>query len=363
VTLAGAVAEGTAERDLDEALAMVPQLAGDEAEGRALAAIVLAAARQADPRTVALMARFLPWWDYSWYDVKADTAARAADALAEVDPDGAAKLLDIALRHPYGDWELIAHALDHLIEYHHERGKLVSDVIEAMRESSIGNEQEKLSLFARAVAREFPALALEREQRLTERPEYRARVLIAVAATKTGDDREALLAAALDRAQEAEPAWRRLDALVEIGRQIAPALPAAARALSDKVVEEARKLEAAHLLAGYLAEAAAIRIQLGDHEEAIRWLEDACASLATTSGADGGDAMDVITHVLSDVPLPILERALPALLLAAQTADDIVLRRIKSLLPLVLRLQPGPRRSYLDECELAEAIVNRSFVP
>jgi hypothetical protein len=77
-TLTGAVIEGTASRDLDEAIAMLPQVAEDHAGGHALAAIVLAAAEQADPRTYELMTRFLAWNGRAWYDVKSNTAARAA---------------------------------------------------------------------------------------------------------------------------------------------------------------------------------------------------------------------------------------------------------------------------------------------
>jgi hypothetical protein len=360
--LAGALAEGTAERDVNGALAMVPQLGGDDAEGRALAAIVLAAARQADPRTVALMERFLQWNDDGWLDAKADTAARAAAALAPVDPTGAAQLIGIAVRHPYGDWKLIANALEHLLDIHHDGERLANDILNVVREQSIGDAQEQISLFARAVARSFPALALECEQHLYGRPDYRAPVLAAVSASEAGDDRDAHFRAAVSLAQEAQQSWR-LDALIEIAHELAPALPAEGRSLTEQAVKEARMLGEADLLATYLSRAAAVRIRLGDDREAVQWLEDACRALAATSGADAGLAMNVVMRVLSDAPPPILGRCLPALLEAAQATDDVVLRRIELLLPLVLQLRPTPLLSYLEELEIGEAAANAVFEP
>ncbi len=364
--LTGALAEGIAERDINEALDMVPSLAGDDAQGKALAAIVAAAARAGDTRTLPLMEDFRQWEDSAWYDVKADTAARAAAALATSDPPAAARLIEIAARdvgNAYGDWKPIADALECLLTVHDDGERLIDNVVDTLRDRSGSSEPEQLSLLARAIAHRSPARALAYEHDLDKQPAYYARVLGAVAATQTGERRDALLAEACEQSQDAEAEWQQLDLLVEIAEQIATVLPAQARALAEQIAEEARALGGSHLLATYLSQAAAIRIRLDDQEEAVQWLEDACAALASTSGGDGEDAMVVILRVLSDAPPPILERTLPALLEAAQTADDVILRQIESLLPLVLRVQPEPLPAYLDELQIAEESVNASFVP
>jgi hypothetical protein len=54
---------------------------------------------------------------------------------------------------------------------------------------------------------------------------------------------------------------------------------------------------------------------------------------------------------------------LPALLRGAQTADDVVLRQIGSLLPLVMRLDSGSLRPYLEALEVAETTANSCFLP
>ncbi|HEV3000939.1 MAG TPA: hypothetical protein VGW75_09405 [Solirubrobacteraceae bacterium] len=358
--LAGAATIATAERDVDAALALLPALAGDDAEGRALAAIVLAAAATGDARTVELAERFFGWRDNAWYDFKADTAARAAAALAATDRSAAEQLVELALTHPYGDWRHVAHATERILHVHPAPQRFAEHVLATATRSNI---DEHVALIAGAVARTCPELAVLCSAPLAASPEHRARVhgaLAAVAASE--EERERLLREALASADSATPAWRQLDARTVIAQLVGAADADRARALLDEIAAAIGRLDQAYVRAAHLADVAAVHAGLGDDDAAVGMLEKACAQLPASSGTDAAYALDTIRDVLAATPDGFVRRAMPELLRAVQVTDDVVLNRFGSFLALLVRAGDEPPAVYLDELLLADATAEAAFV-
>jgi hypothetical protein len=280
-----------------------------------------------------------------------------------VDSAQAGRLLELAARHPYGDWRLVIHALERVLATREEALDLAERMLEWIGEARIGDLDERFARADAAIAHRYPNLALEHAKLHVKDPHRLALVLAAVSISRSGQERSDLVSSAVDLARRSESAWRSLEATASIARLIVSELPIKAAELSDHVAGEAHLLDRSYLTAVALAGAADVRLALGDHDVAVKWLDEACRFLATSPGGDDAYALDVIASILREAPSEIFDRVLPGLLEALQTTDDLILREIETVIELVLRVAPGPLRPYLDQLKLAEAAVAASFVP